>query len=193
MARTKTSATSTAVKGSGATKKVAPENQTEIKDVVEKVDKKDNKKVVAELVDSDEIEVVSLIPNVSYEDKQSGDFYEWENEGEVQLLTFGTLKNMWRNYKKYFRNFVLRINDDRVIDRFGLTAYYKQYDFMLDAKNYTSANMDKIVGVFKDSTNDVRFALERQIRGFVTSGKISNTNIIRELQSKLNIDLISYI
>ena len=54
------------------------------------------------LEDSDEIEVVSLVPNVSYKDSKTFDMYEWKEVGHIEYMTFDTLKNMWRNNKGYF-------------------------------------------------------------------------------------------
>ena len=95
-----------------------------------------NKKVsVEKLMDTDEIQVMSLIPNVSYLDNHTGDFYEWNEAGHEEPMTVETLKNMWRNNKGYFRNMWLKPLDDRVINRFGLTKTYENYDFLMDATN----------------------------------------------------------
>ena len=47
-----------------------------------------------DLNDSDEIEVVSLIPNVSYKDSKTLDMYEWDEVGHAECMTFETLKNL---------------------------------------------------------------------------------------------------
>ena len=192
---------------SGAAVNAVPENTTDAKNTKKtttKNTKKDEstensnvqetpKVQVKELSDSDEIKVTSLVPNVSYEDRNTGDFYEWENVDDFQYLTFAILKNMWRNHKKYFRNFVLKPEDDRVLEKFGLTSYFKQYENVINPDNYTKDNIKDIVKVFNSSNNDVKIAIERQIRGFVTNGKITDVNIIKQLQSELGFDLISYI
>ena len=92
---------------------------------VEEVNEKNKKNTkgtvkVEPLNDSDEIEVVSLIPNVSYKDSKTLDIYKWEEIGHVEYMTFETLKNMWRNNKGYFKNMWLKPNDDRVVNKFGL-------------------------------------------------------------------------
>ena len=51
--------------------------------------KKNTKKSinVEPLEDSDEIEVVSLIPNVSYKDSKTFDMYKWDEIGHVEYMT----------------------------------------------------------------------------------------------------------
>ena len=67
---------------------------------------------IEQLNDYDEIDVVSLIPNISYKDSKTGDFYEWYEVGHIEPMTFETIKNMWRNHKDYFRNMCLKPNDE---------------------------------------------------------------------------------
>lgn len=72
---------------------------------------KQEEKAEEPLNDSDEIEVVSLIPNVSYLDTNTSDFYEWERVGDVEIMTFESIKGMWRKYKSYFKDMWLKPND----------------------------------------------------------------------------------
>ena len=73
------------------------------KDVVvgkdeKKKEVKTNKKVNKEpLQDDDDIEVQSMIPNVSYFDVKNQDYYEWKQVGDIEIMTFEALKNMWKN------------------------------------------------------------------------------------------------
>ena len=88
-------------------KNVVEEN--DVVDTVEEMNEEKTKiakKSVKEepLEDSDEIEVVSLVPNVSYKDSKTLDMYEWHEVGHSEPMTFEILKNMWRNDKGYFKN-----------------------------------------------------------------------------------------
>ena len=99
--------------------KSAVENIDDI-NTVEEMDEKETKTKkksvnVEPLLDSDEIEVISLVSNVTYKDSKTLDTYEWREVGHVEYMTFETLKNMWRNNKGYFKNLWLKPNDDRVI------------------------------------------------------------------------------
>ena len=64
-----------------------------VEDMNEKEEIKTTKKSIkAEpLEDSDEIEVISLVPNVSYKDSKTLDMYEWQEAGHVEYITFETL------------------------------------------------------------------------------------------------------
>ena len=125
MARTKSTSKSSVVDDGAVVKDSSAinnmDNGVEIK----------NTEVVKPLVDTDEIEVISLIPHVSYQDNRTNDFYEWEQVGHSEFLTYDTLKNMWRNSKGYFKDLWLKPLDDRVINKFGLTKNYKKYGFLI--------------------------------------------------------------
>ena len=99
-----------------------------VEEMNEKTTKTTKKSIKAEpLEDSDEIEVISLVPNVSYKDSKTLDMYEWQEIGHPEHMSFDTLKNMWRNNKGYFKNLWLKPMDDRVINKFGLTRKFKNY------------------------------------------------------------------
>ena len=111
--------------------RTATKSTEEFVDAVEtmnEAEKTVKKTVKAEpLNDSDEIEVVSLIDNVSYKDSKTLDMYDWDVAGHVEYMSFETLKNMWRSHKGYFKNMWLKPKDDRVINKFGLTKTFEKY------------------------------------------------------------------
>lgn len=146
---------------------------------------------VEPLDDSDEIEVVSLIPNVSYKDKKTEDFYEWDEVGHSEYLSYETLKNMWRNHKGYFRKMWLKPMDDRVIQKFGLTKMYEEYEFLIDESNYTKANINKICSKISSAPNAMKHSFVTKIKDMVISGEVSDVSVIRAIENHLHIDLIS--
>lgn len=155
---------------------------------------KEIKKVVATpLNDSDEIVVKSLVPNVSYLDKHTGDFYRWDVVGWEEPLTFETLKNMWRNHKGYFRNMWLRPLDDRVINRFGLEKLYRDFDFLMDCGNYTRANVNVILETISKTPNELKFTIVDRIKHMITSGELTDAFVIRALDKRFGVDFMSYL
>lgn len=156
-------------------------------------EKNDKVVKIKPLMDTDEIEVVSLIPNVSYKDSKTGDFYEWVKVGHTEPMTFETLKNMWRNYKSYFRNMQLKPLDDRVINKFGLTSTYEKYEFLMDETNYTRSNIDKLCESISATPNGMKFAICNKIKNLVVCGKITDIAVIRALEKHLNLDLTSFL
>lgn len=148
---------------------------------------------VAELTKEDEINVISLIPNVSYKERATGDFYTWETPGQVETMTFGVLQNMWRETKSYFKNMWLKPLDDRVIKKFNLGNIYDKYDFLMDSKNYTAENANKICESINSTPSELKLSLCNKVKSLVASGEVTDIKVIREIEKALNIDLISLI
>ena len=149
------------------------------------------RKVVEPLKDTDEIEVISLIPNVSYKDSKTNDMYEWDEVGHKELMTVDILKNMWRNSKGYFRNMWLKPLDDRIINQFGLTKTYEKYEFLMDESNYTQKNIEELCETISSAPNPLKYSLCGKVKSLVASGKVSDVRVIRAFEKSLKIDLVS--
>lgn len=168
----------------------------EVKDVeevkeVEEVKKKPVK--VIPLEKDDMIEIVSLISNVSYKDKKYGDIYMWEKSGDVVEMPFEVVSNMWQNHKAYFKSMWLKPLDSRVVKKFNLESTYRDYDFLMDASNYTRGNVVEICDSIRNTPQSLKFAICNKIKSFVSSGEVSDIIVLREIEKKLNIDLIPLI
>ena len=148
---------------------------------------------VEPLKDSDEIEVESLVANVSYKDSKTGDMYEWEEIGHIEPMTFDTLKNMWRGHKGYFRNMWLKPNDERVINQFGLTKTFERYEYLMEASNYTKKNIKSICDAITETPNGLKFAICDKVKSMVISGDVTDVAVIREIENRLKIDLIEFL
>lgn len=167
----------------------ADENMNvKVEEDVEKVIKKDKP-----LDKDDVIEVVSLIPNISYKDKKYGDIYRWEKAGEVVEMTFDVINYMHQNHKTYFKSMWIKPLDSRVIKKFGLEPTYRDYDFLMDASNYTRKNVKEICDSIRKTPQSLKFAICNKIKSLVSSGEISDIHILREIEKSLNIDLIPLI
>ena len=148
---------------------------------------------VEPLEDSDEIEVISLVPNVSYKDSKTLDMYEWNEVGHTEYMTFDTLKNLWRNNKGYFKNLWLKPNDDRVINKFGLTKTFEKYEYLMDGSNYTKKNIKTICDAIKETPNGLKFAICNKAKSLVVNGEVTDIFVIKELEKRLQIDLIEFL
>ena len=145
------------------------------------------------LTDDTDIDVISMVPNVYYYDKEDGIMYEWPTAGHPEMVSFGTIKRMWRGGKGYFRNMWLRPDDERVIQKLKLTSIYKQYFYLMDAENYTKENVDEIcktISAISDSSRDLRIFICSKIRNMVESEEIVDYSVIKSLENRLNIQLI---
>lgn len=161
--------------------------------VEQKVDVEKNIKKEKPLDKDDVIEVISLIPNVSYKDKKYGDIYKWEKADEVVEMTFDVINYMHQNHKTYFKSMWIKPLDKRVIKKFGLESTYRDYDFLMDASNYTRKNVNEICDSIRKTPQSLKFAICNKIKSLVSSGEISDIFILREIEKSLNIDLIPLI
>ena len=141
----------------------------------------------------DVIEVISLIPNISYKDKKYGDIYRWEKTGEIVEMTFDVVSYMHQNHKTYFKSMWIKPLDNRVIKKFGLEPTYRDYDFLMDASNYNRKNVNEICDKIRKTPQSLKFAICNKIKSLVSSGEISDIHILREIEKSLNIDLIPLI
>lgn len=160
------------------------------KKVNEVEDVEETEEVVKPLEDTDEIEVVSLIPNISYKDNKTFDFYEWKNIGDIEEIPFEVLKNMYRNNRGYFRNLWIKPLDDRVIEKFRLRKLYESHDKVINIENYTMDNIVDICEEIHKLPNSSKLSVLALIRNSVDEGKIQDIRIIKLLQSNLKISLI---
>lgn len=154
--------------------------------------KKNDATNVKELDDKKEIEVVALIPNVSYYDKATGDRYEWENAGDVEYMTVEAVQRMRRNSRGYFEDMCVKPNDERVIKKFGMERYYEQHDYLMDASNYTKDNITNVLDKFSSlRSNSLKSSIVNKIKDMIANGELSDAVVIRAIEKRLDIDLIS--
>ena len=145
------------------------------------------------LSDSDMIEVESLIPNVVYEDSRTGNYYEWEEIGHCEDMTFDEVKNMHRKYKTYFNDMWLKPLDERVIKKLGLVRTYEKYDFLVDESNYTNDHIDEVLDGLSSAPASLKIAIVNRIKDMVADGTVSDIKVVRKLEKRLDIDLISFL
>lgn len=185
MARTAKSTTKTddAVKAEMKDEPSKDKNVKEIEEVKEEP-----------LLDDDEIAVMSIVPNVSYYDKTTYDDYEWRETGDIEYMTVASLVRMHRNHRDYFEHMKLKPLDERVIKKLGIERLYDKYDFFMDESSYTVDNIDKLMKMLSDlRTNDMRIAVLNKVKEMVSSGKITDVKVLRNLENRFGVDLISYI
>lgn len=171
----------------------ADKNMNEENEIVEK--KTTAKKVVPviPLEKDDEIEVISLIPNVSYKDSHTGDMYVWEEAGQIEPMSFDVVQRMWQKHKTYFKGMWLKPLDERVIKKFALSGMYEKYDFLMDESNYTQENISKICDSISSTPNALKLSLCNKVKSFVASGKVSDVMVIKAMEQNLKIDLFTLI
>jgi len=169
------------------TSDTAEEMNEEVKETTEKTIE------VKPLEKSDEIKIVSLVPNVSYKDSKTYDVYKWDEVGHFEYMTVETLDNMWRSNKGYFRNLWLKPEDDRVIKRFGLGSTYEKYEYLMDGSNYTKKNIGKICDAIVNTPNALKLSICDKVKNLVIDAEVTDVFVIRELENRLKIKLIDFL
>ena len=141
------------------------------------------------LVDTDEIAVVSVIPNVSYKDAKNNDFYSWSETDHTEYMTVAVIKDMWRNSKSYFKNMWLKPEDDRVIAMLGLKKTYDAYDLLMNPESYSKDNLKTIESKISILPTGLKETLIRKIKDMIVNGEISNAHVIKSMEKYLSVDL----
>lgn len=174
-----------------ATKKNTTKSKEVVIDMTEEMVQEPE--IVKPLEDTDDIEVKSLIPNVSYKDSKTMDSYSWKQAGDVEEIPFEVLKNMFRNHRGYFKNLWLKPLDERVIDKFKLGRTYANYEKLIDVNNYNLDNIDEMCVEIRKLPNSAKLSILTLLRDSVDKGVIKDIHMIKKLESGLKIDLISLI
>jgi len=143
--------------------------------------------------DDEEIDVQSFDSNITYWDKATDETYFWEEVGEVISMPYSVIKNMWRNHKTYFRNFLLKPLDDRVVKELGLVKTYEKYEFLMDGSKYTKSNLDTIVTTINGGTNGFKSAIFNNIKNMIIGGDITDIYVIKQLGNAFDIDFAGLI
>ena len=165
-----------------------------VEEMNEKTKETSKKTIKVEPLDKfEEIEVISLVPNVSYKDNKTFDMYEWDEIGHSEPMTVETLDNMWRSNKGYFKNLWLKPNDERIINKFGLTKTFEKYEYLMDGSNYTKKNIDKICESIASTPNGLKLSICDKVKNMVISGEVTDVFVIRKLENRLKIDLIDFL
>ena len=83
--------------------------------------------------------------------------------------------------------------DDRVINRFGLTKTYENYDFLMDATNYTRKNLQKVLDTISNTPNGMKFAIVNKIKDMIAQEELTDAFVIKALEKHLNIELMIFL
>ena len=140
----------------------------------------------------DEVSVMSFVPyRVSYNDDAAFNKYVWEGVGDVQYMTFDALTRMRRNHPDYFNDMELKPEDERAIKKLNLNGLYDKYEHLMSADSYTRDSIAGVVEEIGKLRNGAKITVVHRIKGMVGSGDISDINVIRTIEKRLGIDLIS--
>lgn len=141
---------------------------------------------------NDEVEVVSSVPyRVSYEDKATSDRYVWVEMGDTQFMTLDALTRMRRNYPSYFEKMEVMPTNEAVIKKLNLTRLCDKTSEFLDVASYTREKVGETCEKIKALDSGVKLTVVQKIKGMVESGEIFDVAVIRTIEKRLGVDLVS--
>lgn len=87
----------------------------------------------------------------------------------------------------------LKPNDERVINKLGLTKTFEKYEFLMDETNYTRKDIKKVCETISNTPNGLKYVIVNKIKDMVVNGQLSDVSVIRELEKQFDLDLISFL
>lgn len=146
--------------------------------------------VTKELQPDDIIEIEAIVPNVEYYNSKSGNRYSWSETGQVEQMPYEDFLDIWRNHRGYINDLVLRPKDKRVIEKYNLKKVYDNYDFILNSKNYTVSNLNKIFEILDKSANSVKINVLSKIKSMVADNEVTNINVVKSIEKHYDTVLV---
>lgn len=169
-----------------------PKEEPKKEEVNEEPKKAEPKKYeLPKLASTDDIEVISLIGRVGYQDSYTGNIYTWEEAGDVNMLSFREVENMWNKHKNYFRSLILKPLDERVVKQYKLEDTYKKYDILLDSENFNKDNVDTIIKTLNSERNNgvLRTMFLNRLKSSLAKGEVNDHQFISSMAKELGVDL----
>ena len=83
--------------------------------------------------------------------------------------------------------------DERVIKKLGLSRTYEKYDFLVDESNYANDHIDEVLDGLSSAPASLKIAIVNRIKDMVADGTVSDIKVVRKLEKRLDIDLISFL
>ena len=67
-----------------------------------------------------------------------------------------------------------------------------KYEFLMNAENYTRGNIDELCEAISNTPMGLKLAVCNKVQNLVAAGKVSDITVIRALERKLGLDLLSF-
>lgn len=129
--------------------------------------------------------VIGGIGSVSYKDKKTGDEYIWQEIGDTEYITGDALKRM--NTSPFFLKtpWLRIIENDDAIEVFNLKELYSDIDSIEDVDGLLKMSDSQITELINKLSKEYKQVLATNIMSKVSSGELSNINIIRKFEGLL--------
>lgn len=163
-------------------------NQSKVIETVkeEVITKPTSKKATFQSIRNEEImlkRVAGGMGVVMYKDKKTGDEFVWREVGDTEYVTGDIMKRMG---DKFLKTPWLKIMDnDDAIDIFNLRALYDDIELIENVDKIIDMDDSKIYEIINRLSNEYKQVLSTNIMGKVSSGELSNINVIRKFERLL--------
>ena len=166
-------------------------NQSKVEKVTETVKvevttKPTSKKATFQSIRNEEImlkRVVGGMGVVIYKDKKTGDEFVWREVGDTEYVSGDIMKRMSPNFLK--TPWLKIIDNDDAIDVFNLRALYDDIELIENVDKIIDMNDSKIYEIINRLSNEYKQVLATNIMGKISSGELSNINVIRKFERLL--------
>ena len=166
-------------------------NQSKVEKVTETVKeevttKPTSKKTTFQSIRNEEIllkRVVGGMGIVIYKDKKTGDEFVWREVGDTEYVSGDIMKRMSPNFLK--TPWLKIIDNDDAIDVFNLRALYDDIELIENVDKIIDMDDSKIYEIINRLSNEYKQVLATNIMGKISSGELSNINVIRKFERLL--------
>lgn len=129
---------------------------------------------------------------LTYKSRATNAVFRWNQIGEIQSMTIGEINEM-NNYKSDFlRKPLVILMDEKAIKKFRLTPVYENVAKINNLSAvFNSGDLDKIDKVISDALSvNMRDILISKVRQMYKNKKLTDINILRLLEKRLQFDLM---
>ena len=128
---------------------------------------------------------------LTYKSRTTNAVFRWNQIGEIQPMTIGEINEM-NNYKADFlRKPLVILMDEKAIKKFRLTPVYENVAKINNLSAvFNSGDMNKIDKVISDALSvNMRDILVSKVRQMYKNRKLTDINVLRLLEKRLQFDL----
>lgn len=148
----------------------------------------------AKIDGDDTIPVISQCAHrlsLSTEGYGRGIVYDFDELGEVQDVPFSDLKDIVRHNKTFVKRGLFYIMDDQAVKQLRLTSLYKKLLSSNDVIQLLAKDDKTIIELYKLAPEEQKSTIIDMVIDEKTSGKNISINVLAELGSLCNKDLIN--
>jgi len=133
------------------------------------------------------IEVMSFTTGeVIYINPRTREEYIWNSYGDIKLMPFSELIEMKSRYPKFLMKPWLLILNDRVIEHFGLTEFYKTLIKPEELDAFYQMSDEEMVKFLHNTTKDMRVLIVSQTKEKIRNKEFGDLFKIRLIENTIN-------